>query len=222
MTGLHWDHNAHYHSAVLAALPGRFGRALDVGSGEGTLAIALAERADSVLAVDRDAGMCDVARTRVPGSVTVLEGDALRIPAAPGGFDTITCVASLHHLAHEVGLDAALKYLRGLLAPGGTLVVLGLHRQPVEPADYLQYLVARPADLAVGLYRKAFRPTVLAGQDGHEMPVMEATESLPELRDKVGTLLPGATVKRLLFWRYLLAYTEPLVSTEPPASTEPG
>jgi ubiquinone/menaquinone biosynthesis C-methylase UbiE len=209
MTGLHWNHNLHYHPAVLAALPPRMKRVLDVGSGEGTLARELAKRADRVLAVDRDAGMCEVARHRVPDNVTVAEGNALDVTRQDGGFDGITCVASLHHLAHAVGLEAAVKHLRGLLAPGGTLVVLGLHRQPAEPLDYLQYLVARPADLAIGAFRKVARPATWVPGGGPDMPMMDAAETLPQLRAEAAVLLPGATVRRLLFWRYLLVYTEP-------------
>ena len=41
------------------------------------------------------------------------------------------------------------------------------------------------------------------------MPVMDADDSLPQLRRIAEDLLPGATIKRLLFWRYLLVWTAP-------------
>jgi SAM-dependent methyltransferase len=142
----------------------------------------------------------------------VLEGDALSHDLPEGGFEVITCVATLHHLAREAGLEVALKRLRALLAPGGTLVVLGLHRQPAEAVDYLQYLIARPADLTLGVYKAAVRSfhQQQAVSEESDMPVMDAVESLPELRAAAEALLPGASIKRLLFWRYLLVFTAPL------------
>lgn len=229
MSGIHWDHNAHYHDLVLNALPERGSTALDVGSGEGLLAGRLADRFDRVVAVDADPGMVAVARSRVPGTVTVLEGDALAVEPPDGGFDAITCIASLHHLGHQVGVETALKELRAKLAPGGRLVVLGLHVQPAEAIDVLQYLVARPADLAVGVYkrlRRGFgrpggrpgeRSGVQAGEQAGEhagehsadIPVRDADVTLPELRRVVAEVLPGAQLRRLLYWRYLLVFTEP-------------
>jgi len=208
MTGLHWDHNAHYHRLILDAVPPGAGRALDVGCGEGRLAVRLAERCDQVVAVDQDAGMVAAARGRVPATVTVVQGDALTVPRPSEGFDVITCVASLHHLGRQVGLERAVKELRGLLAPGGTLVVLGLYGVG-GPVDLLQYAIARPADLAVGLWRRIRLGGDRADEHGADMPVARPDVTLPELRRAAAELVPGATVRRLLFWRYLLVFTEP-------------
>lgn len=213
MTGLHWNHNQHYHDLILRALPERGSTALDVGSGEGVLAARLAARFDEIVAVDVDPGMIAAARSRVPGNVRVVEGDALAVEPPDGGFDAITCVASLHHLGHQVGSETALKELRAKLAPGGRLVVVGLTVQPAEAIDFLQYLVARPADLAVGLVKRLRHGADRGGEhpDGHraDMPVRDADVTLPELRRLAAEVLPGSTVRRLLYWRYLLVFTEP-------------
>ncbi|MEU4052005.1 class I SAM-dependent methyltransferase [Streptomyces olivaceus] len=94
-----WDHNAHYHRWLLRQLPRRFGSALDVGSGTGDLARLLATRADHVLGIDSDPAITSRARALTPEpartSFTVMDART-DLPAGP--FDTITCVATLHHL----------------------------------------------------------------------------------------------------------------------------
>jgi ubiquinone/menaquinone biosynthesis C-methylase UbiE len=209
MSVIHWNHNYHYHDLLLSALPQHGRSALDVGCGTGELAIRLAPRYDRVVGVDRDSGMVAVARTRVPDGVTVVEGDALAVEPPDGGFDAITCVASLHHLGHQVGVETALKQLRGMLAPGGTLVVLGLTVRPAEPLDYLAYPVANLANLAVGIAKRLRHGADRQHEHGEAMPMLDADVTLPELRRVAEDLLPGVSIRRLLFWRYLLVYTGP-------------
>jgi hypothetical protein len=40
------------------------------------------------------------------------------------------------------------------------------------------------------------------------MVVAKAMMTLPEIRAEAATLLPGALIRRLLFWRYLLVYRD--------------
>ncbi len=40
-------------------------------------------------------------------------------------------------------------------------------------------------------------------------PTQEPTTSLPEIRKAARRLLPGATIRRRLFWRYTLEYRAP-------------
>ncbi|QJT06670.1 methyltransferase domain-containing protein [Streptomyces asoensis] len=64
-------------------------------------------------------------------------------PAGP--YDVITCVATIHHLP----FTQALARFRRHLAPGGTLVIVGLSRART-PADHLFGAVAIPANAAMG------------------------------------------------------------------------
>ncbi len=118
-----WDHNAHYHRWILRQLPRSFRTALDVGSGTGDLARLLATRAAAVDAIDPDPATVTRARELTPADtpVTFTAADALTgIPSA--SYDVITCVAALHHLP----FTDALAHFRRHLAPGGTLVVVGV------------------------------------------------------------------------------------------------
>lgn len=196
-----WDHDALHHRWVERHLPDRCGTALDVGCGTGELVHRLAGRVGHVTGLDRDAGVLDVARRRcegVPG-VGLRAGDLLTADL-PGGYDVVTALAVLHH----VPLEPALGRLRGLLAPGGTLLVVGLHRQETV-LDHLLDAVAVPANLLVGAVRGRGdpRPGTPAA------PTAPATRTLREVRRAAGLLLPGAVVRRHLFWRYSLRWTGP-------------
>ncbi len=101
----------------------RFERALDVGGGTGLLTRQLALYARQVLVVDISPGMLDQARRALidqPG-VRFLEVDIFTgLPEEPP-FDVILCSDVLHHTGRHREL---IGLLAGLLAPGGTLLVL--------------------------------------------------------------------------------------------------
>ncbi|UUY52435.1 class I SAM-dependent methyltransferase (plasmid) [Streptomyces yangpuensis] len=195
-----WDHNAHYHQWILRQLPRRFNSALDVGSGSGDLARLLAARAGVVHGVDVDHDIVARARelTVPPAPVTFTVGDALNeIP--PGPYDVITCVATIHHLP----FSDALTRFRQHLAPGGNLVVVGLYR-PQSRSDYLIDAVAIPSNVAMAWIknkgRKSPRPTSMTA------PTRPATMNFADIVREARHELPGARLRRRLFWRYTLVW----------------
>ncbi|MFE7106800.1 class I SAM-dependent methyltransferase [Streptomyces sp. NPDC057575] len=195
-----WDHNAHYHRWILRRLPRRFGSALDVGSGSGDLARLLASRAGAVHGIDLDPTILARARelTAPTAPVTFSAGDALK-EVPPGPYDVITCVATIHHMP----FSDALTHLRQHLAPGGTLVVVGLSR-PQSRSDHLIDAVAIPSNVAMAWIknkgRKAPRPASMTA------PTRPATMTFAEIVRDARRALPGARLRRRLFWRYTLVW----------------
>jgi ubiquinone/menaquinone biosynthesis C-methylase UbiE len=189
-----WSHNNHYHRWLLRQLPRTIDKALDVGCGAGDLARRLADRAGSVLAVDRDPTMIAHARTAAPTNVRFVQGDVLDLP--DDRYQAITCVAALHHLP----LAPALTRFRQWLAPGGTLVVIGLY-VPATVVDYLWQAAAVPSNLLVSGAHGRDTPTVAM-----TAPVRQPTTTLAQLRAQVEPILPGAQIRRRLFWRYSLTW----------------
>jgi 2-polyprenyl-3-methyl-5-hydroxy-6-metoxy-1,4-benzoquinol methylase len=190
-----FDHNDHYHRLLLRQLPKRTGRALDVGCGTGRFARRLAARGYEVDAIDPSAEMITEAR-RLGGGPDFQQADAGTLDFPPTHYDAITCLASLHHLP----FDTVTK-LRAALAPGGTLLVLGCYAG-ISPWD----IVAVPANaVARATVHTAER---LRGTDvpPPQPPVRQPEMTLPEIRREAAHLLPDSTVRRLLFWRYLLEY----------------
>ncbi|MBO0512656.1 class I SAM-dependent methyltransferase [Streptomyces beijiangensis] len=181
-------------------LPSRFGRALDAGCGSGDLARLLATRATSVQGLDVDPTIVARARelTAPALPVTFTVADALT-GTPPGPYDVITCVATVHHLPFA----DALAHFRRHLAPGGTLIVVGLARAQTR-SDYLLDVVAIPLNVAMAWIknrgRKAPRPVAMTA------PVKAATMTLPEIVRDARRELPGARLRRRVFWRYTLVW----------------
>jgi 2-polyprenyl-3-methyl-5-hydroxy-6-metoxy-1,4-benzoquinol methylase len=114
------------HSALLAYLPPPPARILDIGSGSGRDAIALAEKGFSVTAVEPAADMLRLARLSAGDAEIEWIDD--RLPALGslagrgGSFAFILCSAVLMHLG-EPELPGAFVTMRRLLAPRGVLGV---------------------------------------------------------------------------------------------------
>ncbi|MFD8535840.1 class I SAM-dependent methyltransferase [Streptomyces rubrogriseus] len=198
-----WDHNAHYHRWLLRQLPHRFGSALDVGSGAGDLARLLATRADEVRGVDADPAITARARalttTSTAASFTV--ADALTdLPAGP--HDVITCVATLHHLPFTEALDT----FRGHLVPGGTLVVVGLYR-PRTVTDHLLGAAAVVPNAALGWLKN--RGRARPRPDSMTARTRPADMTFSDITEAAREALPGARLRRRLFWRYTLTWRHP-------------
>ncbi|MET9988987.1 class I SAM-dependent methyltransferase [Streptomyces mutabilis] len=198
-----WDHNAHYHPWILRQLPGRFGSALDVGSGTGDLVRLLTTRADEVRGIDSDPEITSRARLLTPdttaASFTVADAPT-GLPAGP--HDVITCVATLHHLPFAETLAAFRRHL----APGGTLVVVGLYR-PQTATDHLLGATALPLNAAAGWLKNRGRSAA--------PPVSMSARTRPadmpfaDIVRQARTVLPGARLRRRLFWRYTLTWRHP-------------
>jgi SAM-dependent methyltransferase len=94
---------------VRLQLPGPPARVLEVGCGEGKLARALADAGWDVLAIDPAAPEGPIFRRLKLEDVD-----------EPGAFDAVVAVCSLHHVTN---LEAGLDRIRGLLRPGGVLVL---------------------------------------------------------------------------------------------------
>ncbi|MEU6666543.1 class I SAM-dependent methyltransferase [Streptomyces sp. NPDC046727] len=197
-----WDHNAHYHPWLLRQLPRRFGAALDVGCGSGELARRLAVRAESVLGVDADRRILARARASTgPGTPVTYTLAAAPDGLPAGPYDVITCVAVLHHLPFA----ETLTRLRRELAPGGTLVVVGCARA-ASPADHALGLVAVPLNALTGWVRNRGRRAPRR-PESMTAPTRDPGMTYAEISREARRLLPGARLRRRLFWRYTLVWT---------------
>ncbi len=119
-------------SWLISVLPRAGGRALDLGCGTGRHAVLLAARFTHVDAVDLSLPMIEIARAkRSRPNVTYQQADLLDTTGA-GEYDLVLSVMTLHHVPD---LRAALAHVKGLLAPGGRLVLVDPY--PAESAPHL-------------------------------------------------------------------------------------
>jgi SAM-dependent methyltransferase len=196
-----WSHNAHFHPWLMRQLPRRYDRALDVGCGAGDLVRLLATRATHVHGIDSDERIIGAARelTDPELPVTFSVADALSYDkGAP--YDVITCVAVLHHLP----LTETLTGFRQQLAPGGTLVIVGLTREDTRVQTLLG-LASVPLNLVTGWVKNRGR-TAPQRPVAMTAPTRPADVPYTEFAREVRRILPGARLRRRLFWRYTLVW----------------
>lgn len=214
-----WNHNEHFHRWILRNLPARRQAAVDVGCGTGVLAGTLASRFAHVTGIDADEGMSAAARARLAGdprvSIVRCRFDEFAAAAGESQVDLITMVAVLHHL----DLGDTLARIPGLLAPGGRLLVVGLAKAD-SLADAVVDLISSAANPVMGVIkhpRPARQPDPTA--DGQPvMPVRDPAWTLAEIAATAGACLPGATIRRRLYFRYTLRWDKPALATAGQAS----
>ena len=189
------NHTIDSFRGLLPLIPADARTALDVGCGEGFASRALAARGLEVTAVDPDAPSLALAREQDSQGITYVEADVMTAEL-PGNYDVITALAVLHHLP----LEPALGRFAELLAPGGSLLVVGLAAS-VMPRDAGRELAAVIAHQAGRLTHREWEqpsPTVWPPPTTYD-----------EVREASGRLLPGSVFTRRLKWRYTLTWLKP-------------
>jgi SAM-dependent methyltransferase len=213
----HWwfRHRRQLIADLLRTVPGRerMLRALDIGCGTGGNLALLAEHSPWVVGLDRSDYALQLAGRKQPGATLVL-GDAnrLRDQFSSESFDLITVLNVLYHRWVE-SEGEVLRQIRGLLRPGGLLVMtepalrilfrrhdlvdfgsrrygraelVGMVREAgliVHRATYFNFVAFFPA-LALALYER------LAGRAGGSC---EEDEVVGEMR------IPAAPLNGLLY-----------------------
>lgn len=118
--------------------------AVDVGTGAGALAFALAPLVREVVGVDRVPELLKLARERAPSNVTFVEADAEHLPFDDDSFDLAGTLRTLHHVTRP---ELALAELVRVTRRGGRLLVV----DQIAPVDPL-------AALAVDRFERARDP----------------------------------------------------------------
>jgi ubiquinone/menaquinone biosynthesis C-methylase UbiE len=99
-------------------------RVLDVATGGGHTALALAGVARRVVACDVTEPMLLAAREHVGGrgatNILFAAGDAGALPFGDGAFDVVSCRTAAHHFAD---VPAAVRQIHRVLRPGGSLLL---------------------------------------------------------------------------------------------------
>jgi demethylmenaquinone methyltransferase / 2-methoxy-6-polyprenyl-1,4-benzoquinol methylase len=124
--GLH--HRWRERAADLAQV-GPGSRALDVATGTGDLALALARRGADVVGADFSEGMLERARAKASGAVRFERGDALALEYPDASFDAATVGFGARNFGE---LQRGLAEMARVVRPGGRVVILEI-TTPTRP-----------------------------------------------------------------------------------------
>jgi len=193
----YWNHNTAYHPWLVDIATQHHGDVLDVGCGDGLLAQRLAPVSGSVTGIDPDPSAIRRAVDRLASHkrVNVDQQDFHSYEPGERKFDLITFVASLHHM----DLRASLVKARDLLRPAGEIAVVGVSANK-SVRDWVWSAMCVPGARIGSWLHSETRDVGVVVADPHE--------GLDDIRRTADDVLPGASVRRALYYRYLLRWTK--------------
>jgi len=199
-----WTSNNHYNNSLLKYVPANCEDALEIGCGTGAFARLLAKRCKRVVALDLSPEMIRVARLRSTqfDNLEFQLADAMRWDFPQSHFDFVCSIATLHHLEQR----ELLVKIRDSLKPNGILVVLDLVESDslVERmCDVVGYGVSGGLRL---IHNGRLQPPVAVRKAWEQHGKHDSYLTVRQVRALADEILPGASVRRCLLWRYLLVY----------------
>jgi ubiquinone/menaquinone biosynthesis methyltransferase len=179
------------------------GRALDLASGTGDIAVALTARGWRVVALDVTHRMLQLARAREDArDLACVTGDMMALPFPEASFDLVTTGYGIRNVPR---IDPALAEIRRVLRPGGMLLSLDFDRPSNAGvrAVYLGYLTLVGSALGWVLHRDPdtyrYIPESIRRYPGaHAVAALLAREGFDDCRvlPLLGGLMAINTAKR--------------------------
>jgi SAM-dependent methyltransferase len=164
---------------------------LDVGTGPGFSAFALARRAKQVTAVDWRPELLLAARRealrRKITSVTFLEAQPDDLPFPDNSFDVVASAAALHHFVRP---RSAIQDMARTCRPGGTVVLEDVVTSEQDVRARYHNRLERLRDRSHERLLKLSEVVSLAGQIGLFVRRVEVHDSVREFSEWVGVTRP--------------------------------
>jgi ubiquinone/menaquinone biosynthesis C-methylase UbiE len=137
-----------------------YGRVLDIGSGDGTSSLPLADQADLLVEVDISLPMLMRGKTRAQAedihNAAFVAADMARLPFKAGTFDAAISASALHHLP----LDDTLPAIRQVLCGGGRLVISDFARRHAWEKSRILYILHHLLHIPGRIRRRGLRETL--------------------------------------------------------------
>ncbi len=202
-----WTANNHYHDFLLKHVPAKSGNALEIGCGTGAFARQLAGRCRHVIGIDLSGEMIRAARSR-SSRVKNLEfesADAMSWKFPQSHFDFICSIATLHHLDQR----ELLPKIKEALKPGGVFVLLDLVASSGLTERMLDVIGLGVSSGLRLIHNGRLQPPPEVRKAWEQHGKHDHYSTIKQMRALADEILPGASVKRHLLWRYTLVYRKP-------------
>lgn len=201
-----WNHNNHYYGLIQKEIRPGAGRVLEVGCGRGDLVRLISDKAEVVTGIDLSPKMIEVAESRSKDLFNVVyeTGDYLNSFFPKNYFDSIVSVATVHHFDFPLFVGKAKSELK----TGGKLVIVDLYRHE-NILDYLTEAVAVPANLLLKKIKNgSLNDSAVFRKLMDEHGKTDTYRTFGEIKSAARKALAGASLRRLLLWRYILRWTK--------------
>ncbi len=190
-----WNHNYAYNCWVSKKV-GKRKHILDVGCGDGTLALYLRTSDNEVLGIDiSDSSIQKANKKNTYDNVDFIQTTFENFLAENKKFDAVVFVASIHHMDMADAVDKAKK----LLKKNGVLLIVGLAK-PSSLFDWIVELIRIIPSKIVSSIKKNTTSEELDIDVSYDFPTMNGVRQI--CKEK----LCGYTLRYGLHYRYLLTW----------------
>ena len=202
-----WTANNHYHDFLLKHVPADCRNALEIGCGTGAFARLLAARCRHVIGIDLSVEMVRVARSRSSRfeNLEFALADAMSWKFPQSHFDFICSIATLHHLEQR----ELLPKIKDALKPGGVFVLLDLVASSGITERMLDVIGLGVSSGLRLIHNGRLQPPPEVRKAWEQHGKHDHYSTIKQMRALADKILPGASVKRHLLWRYTLVYRKP-------------
>jgi len=190
-----WNHNYAYNGWISKRV-GKRNKILDIGCGNGTLAITLRTPENHILGIDPSYSSIQKANNHnVYDNIKFVQTTFEEFDANGDKFDAIVFVASIHHMDMLNAIEKAKK----LLEHNGVLIIVGLAK-PSSFIDWVVELIRVIPSRIISIIKQNMDAETLDIDVSYNFPTMD------EVRRICNDNLCGHTIRYGLHFRYLLTW----------------
>lgn len=191
---MYWNHNSAYYPWVQKKVAS-CRTILDVGCGDGTLALFLDDGTKRIVGIDADNHCIEKARSLGSDGSVEFTCCSFKDFTQDETFDAIVFVASIHHM----DMTKALQKARYLLSPSGKILIVGL-ASPSSITDWILELARVVPSKVISSFHHIQTTEQLGIKTSYNLPLMKDVCSI------VKQELPGSKIRCALHYRYLLEW----------------